>query len=47
LSRRIAGQIAHIRAVLRQLIIDLDDVDAAIRIFAPNYNVEGIRQKRS
>ncbi len=47
LSRRIAGQIAHIRAVLWQLIIDLDHVDAAIRIFAPNYNVEGIRQKRS
>ena len=41
----IAGQIAHTRAVLRQLIIDLDHVDAAIRIFDPSYDVEGIRQK--
>jgi hypothetical protein len=41
----IAGQIAHTSAVLRQLIIDLDHVDAAIRIFDPNYKVEGIRQK--
>jgi hypothetical protein len=31
--------------VLRQLIIDLDHVDAAIRIFDPSYDVEGIRQK--
>ena len=29
----IAGQIAHTRATLRQLIINLDHVDAAIRIF--------------
>jgi hypothetical protein len=28
----------------RQLIIDLDHVDAAIRIFDPNYDVAGIRQ---
>lgn len=41
----IAGQIAHTRAMLRQLIIDLDHVDAAIRIFDPSYDVEGIRQK--
>ena len=41
----IAGRIAHTRATLRQLIIDLDHVDAAIRIFDPNYDVEGIRQK--
>jgi hypothetical protein len=41
----IAGQISHIRATLRQLIIDLDHVDAAIRIFDPSYDVEGIRQK--
>jgi hypothetical protein len=27
--------------------IDLDHFDAAIRIFDANYNVEGIRQKRS
>ena len=41
----IAGEIAHTRAKLRQLIIDLDHVDAAIRLFDPNYDVEGIRQK--
>jgi hypothetical protein len=41
----IAGQIAHTRATLRQLIIDLDHVDAAIRIFDPSYDVDGIRQK--
>ena len=41
----IAGEIAHIRATLRQLIINLDHVDAAIRIFDPSYDVDGIRQK--
>jgi hypothetical protein len=41
----IDGQISHIRAMLRQLIIDLDHVDAAIRIFDPSYDVDGIRQK--
>jgi hypothetical protein len=39
----IAGQISHTRAT--QLIIDLDHVDAAIRIFDPSYDVEGVRQK--
>jgi hypothetical protein len=41
----IAGEISHNRAMLRQLIINLDHVDAAIRIFDPSYDVEGIRQK--
>jgi hypothetical protein len=41
----IAGQISHTHATLRQLIIDQDNVDAAIRIFDPSYDVEGIRQK--
>jgi hypothetical protein len=41
----IAGQILHTRATPRQLIIDLDHVDAAIRIFDPSYDIEGIRQK--
>jgi hypothetical protein len=41
----IAGQISHARATLRQLIIDLDHVVNAIRIFDPTYDVEGIRQK--
>jgi hypothetical protein len=41
----IAGKVSQARAVLRQLIIDLDHVDAAIRLFDPNYDVAGIRQK--
>jgi hypothetical protein len=41
----IAGKIAHTRAELRQLIIDLDHVDAAIRLFDPAYDVESIRPK--
>jgi hypothetical protein len=42
---QIAGEISHTRARLRQLIIDLDHIDAAIRLFDPNYDVEGIPQK--
>jgi hypothetical protein len=42
----IAGQISHTRPTLRQLIIDLDHVDAAIRIFDPNYDV-GVSVRRS
>jgi hypothetical protein len=41
----IAGGIADARATLRQLIIDLDHVDAAIRLFDPNYDVIGIKPK--
>lgn len=41
----IAGQVSHARAAVRQLIIDLDHIDAAIRLFDPDYDVEGIRQK--
>jgi hypothetical protein len=41
----IAGEISHTRARLRQLIIDLDHIDAAIRLFDLYYDVEGIRQK--
>ena len=41
----IAGKISHARAALRQLIIDLDHIDAAIRLFDPKYDVEGIGQK--
>ena len=40
----IAGQIAHTRATLRQLIIDLDHVDAAIRLFDP-MRVSGRRSR--
>jgi hypothetical protein len=41
----IAGQITHARATLRQLIVDLDNIDAAIRIFDPGYDVDGIKPK--
>ncbi|HXP05480.1 MAG TPA: hypothetical protein VN808_15280, partial [Stellaceae bacterium] len=41
----IAGRIVEARAILRQLIIDLDNIDAAIRIFDPKYDVESIQPK--
>jgi hypothetical protein len=41
----IAGQIDAARATLRQLIVDLDHVDAAIRLFDPDYDVAAIRAK--
>lgn len=41
----IAGRITQVRATLRQLITDLDHVDAAIRIFDPGFNIEGIKPK--
>jgi len=43
--REIAGKVAETRAALRQFIIDLDHVDAAIRLFDPSYDVEGLRPK--
>jgi hypothetical protein len=42
----IAGEITHIRAKLRQLIIDLGHVDAAIRIFDPDFDIDGIKPKQ-
>ena len=41
----IAGKITHTRATLRQLIIDMDNIDAAIRIFDPGYDIESIKPK--
>jgi hypothetical protein len=41
----IAGRIVEARTALRQLLIDLDHVDAAIRIFDPDFDVDGIRPK--
>jgi hypothetical protein len=41
----IAGKISVTRTDLRQLIADLDHVDAAIRLFAPDYDVEAIRPR--
>jgi len=41
----IAGQIDAARAALQRLIVDLDHIDAAIRLFDSGYDVEGIRSK--
>jgi len=41
----IAGKITHTRTKLRQLLVDLEHVDAAIRIFDPAFDVEGIKPK--
>jgi hypothetical protein len=41
----VAGEIAAVREKLRQLIVDLDHVDAAIRLFDPDYDIAGIRDK--
>jgi len=39
----IAGKIEHEQTVLRQLIIDLDNIDAALRIFKPDIDLEEIK----
>ena len=41
----IAGRIEHAQTSLRQLIIDLDNIDAAIRLFKPDIDLEEIRPK--
>jgi hypothetical protein len=41
----IAGRIEHAQIALRQLVIDLDNIDAALRIFAPDIDLEDIRPK--
>lgn len=41
----LAGHIARLRSELRQALIDLGHVDAAIRIFDPDFDVAGIRPK--
>jgi hypothetical protein len=41
----IAGQLEHAQTVVRQLIIDIDNVDATIRLFAPDIDLEEIRPK--
>ena len=41
----IAGQIEHTKTSLRQLIIDLDKIDAAIRLFKPDFNLQEIRPR--
>jgi hypothetical protein len=39
----LAGKIEHEQTVLRQLIIDFDNIDAALRIFKPDIDLEEIR----
>ena len=39
----LAGQIEHAQTALRQLIIDLDNLDATIRLFKPDIDLEEIR----
>jgi hypothetical protein len=41
----IAGQLEHAQSRVRQLIIDVDNVDATIRLFAPDIDLEEIRPK--
>jgi hypothetical protein len=40
-----AGQIEHAQTVLRQLIIDLDNLDATLRLFVPDIDLEDIKPK--
>jgi len=39
----IAGKIEHEQTVIRQLIIDLDNIDAALRIFKPDIDLDEIK----
>jgi len=39
----IAGQLEVAQTQVRQLIIDVDNVDATIRLFAPDMDLEEIR----
>lgn len=41
----LAGQIEHAQTVLRQFIIDLDNLDATIRLFDPDIDLAEIKPK--
>ncbi len=41
----ITGRIEHTQTSLRQLIIDLDNLDATLRLFKPDIDLEEIRPK--
>lgn len=41
----IPGQIEHVQTALRQLIIDLDNVDAVLRLYAADIDLEETRPK--
>ena len=43
----LAGKIEHLQDELRQLVIDLDNVDATIHIFDPSIELEDIRARLS
>jgi hypothetical protein len=43
--REIAGKIEHLQGQLRQHVIDLDHVDAAIHIFDPSIELEEIKSR--
>jgi len=41
----IAGRLEHAQTTVRQLVIDLDMLDATIRLFAPDIDLDEIRPK--
>lgn len=41
----LAGMLEHHQAKVRQLMIDLDSVDATIRMFAPDYELQEIKPR--
>jgi hypothetical protein len=41
----VAGQLEAAQTLVRQLIIDIDNVDATIRMFAPDIDLAEIRPK--
>ena len=38
----LAGQIEHMQAQLKRAVVDLDNVEATLRIFAPDIDIAGI-----
>ena len=42
---RLAGDIENAHAQLRQMVLDLENIDATIKLFDPDYRVEAIRPK--
>jgi hypothetical protein len=42
----IAGRIEHLQATLRQAVLHLDHVEAAIRIFDPDLDIAGIATRQ-
>ncbi len=42
---QVAGELEHHQAVARQLLIDLDAIDATLRLFDPDIALEEIRPK--